>query len=444
MSEHLRDEEVTLLAETDFRGAHRRFGIKKKDRRLHTYILGKTGMGKTTLILNMLLRDIARGEGVCFLDPHGDAVETLLDYVPSSRVEDVIYVNPADLEYPVALNILERVSPEQTHLLVSNLNSIFQKLYPEHWHHRQQHILRNTLLALLEREETPTLLDVYWLLSDATYRERVVKEVKDPIVRSFWKHEFPTYLYQAKGEPLAPVLNKLGMFLTSSLVRNIVGQRRNAIDFRRAMDTGKILLANLSKGRIGEDTSSFFGFLFATAIYLAAMSRIDVPQTQRRDFYLYVDEFQNFVATETFDSILSEARKYRLNLILAHQYIGQLSEGVRKAILGNVGTTIVFPVGAENGESLETEFSPEFTRQDLVRQPARHIYLKLAMDGSASRPFSARTLDPFSTFRSQRNKARLIALSRKRYATPRDTVERHMRTRHPHEPPRPSNLSFLP
>ncbi len=423
--------QINFFAKTDFRGEGKIFGIKKEDRRLHMYVIGKTGMGKTTLLLNMILNDIYGNEGVCFIDPHGDAVEALLDYIPLHRINDVVYFNPADVDYPVALNILERVEPERRHLAVSGLVSVFRKLYAEYWQHRQEHILRNTILALLEEEKnlfnynrSKTLLDIYRMLSDWRFRKEIVEKVKDPIVKSFWKNEFPKYLYQFKGEALAPIQNKLGAFLSVPLVRNITGQIENKVDFRELMDKQKIFLVNLAKGRIGEDNSSFLGSLIITKLQLAAISRIDIQEEQRKDFYLFVDEFQNFVATETFDGILSEARKYRLCLSLAHQYIGQLDERLSKAIFGNVGTIITFPIGAENGESLEKHFFPEFNRQDLINHGKHHLYLMLAIDGRTSKPFSAVTLPPFYNFKPQGNREKIIVTSRARYAGKRKEIER--------------------
>jgi hypothetical protein len=260
------------------------------------------------------------------------------------------------------------------------------------------------------------LLDVYWLLADWRYRKKVAAEIKDPVVKAFWASEFSRYIYQYKGEALAPIQNKLGAFLTSPLVRNIVGQKENRIDFREVMDKGRVLLVNLSRGRIGEDSSSFLGSLIATRLQLAAMSRVEIPESERRDFYLYVDEFQHFVAAETFDSVLSEARKYRLCLTLAHQYIGQLDDRLRKAIFGNVGTTIVFPMGLESSESLEREFYPELKLKDLVEQVRHHIYLKLAIDGTTSKPFSARTLPPFYNFEIVGKGEDIVQYSRLRYS----------------------------
>jgi len=404
--------EINYFAQTDFRGEKKIFGIKREDRRLHMYIVGRTGMGKTTLLLNMILNDVYGEEGLCFLDPHGDAVDKLLDYIPSFRVKDTIYFDPT--EYPIPFNILGEIEPERKHLLVSNLISIFRKLYGEHWQHRQEHILRNCLLALLESDEPRTLLDLYKLLSDRNYRNKVVREVKDPIVRSFWQNEFPKYLYQFKGEALVPLQNKLGAFLTVPLVRKILCEKESRLNFRDVMDQGKILLVNLAKGKLGEDICSFLGSLIVIKFQLASLSRIDIPEEKRKDFYLYLDEFQNFVVPETFEHILSEARKYRLCLILAHQYIGQLNESLRKAIFGNVGTIIAFPVGPENGEFLEKEFYSVFRRQDLIAHDRHHIYLKLAIDGKTSKPFSAYSLPPFYKFELQRSRGKIISLSKER------------------------------
>jgi type IV secretory pathway TraG/TraD family ATPase VirD4 len=415
---------INLFAKTNFRGQGNIFGIKKEDRRLHMYIIGKTGMGKTSLILNMALNDIYNGSGICLIDPHGDMIESLLDYIPSERINDVIYFNPADINYPVALNVLENKEPERRHLVVAGLISVFRKLYGEYWQHRQEHILRNTILALLDYPSDKTLLDIYQMLSDWRFRKQIVEKIQDPIVRTFWKNEFSKYVYQFKGEALAPIQNKLGAFLSTPLIRNIVGQPKSKIDFRWVMDNQKILLVNLAKGRIGEDNSSFLGSLIITKLQLAAISRIDIPEEQRKDFYLFVDEFQNFVSTETFEGILSEARKYRLCLTLAHQYIGQLDEDLTKAIFGNVGTIIAFPIGAENGEMLGKEFYPEFKREDLTNHDKYHIYLKLAIDGKSSKPFSDLTLPPFYKFMPQENKEKLIKVSRLRYAVREDIVKK--------------------
>jgi len=415
--------DVNRFAVTDFRNHQKVFGIKRDDRRLHMYVLGRTGMGKTTLLVNMILNDIHGDEGLCFIDPHGDAVETLLDYIPSSRVKDVIYFNPADIDYPIPLNLLGDVDHKRRHLLVSGLISVFRKLYRDHWQHRQEHILRNCILALLEYRGQRTLLELYRMLCDWRFRKEVEAQVTDPVVKSFWQHEFPKLPFQYKGGALAPIQNKLGAFLTVPLVRNIVGHQESKINFREVIDGGKVLLVNLSKGRIGEDISSFLGSLIVTKLQLAAMSRIDTPENQRRDSYLYVDEFQEFVASETFASILSEARKYRLCLTLAHQYIDQLDEELRRAIFGNVGTIVAFPVGPENGEYLETQFRPQFRPDDLIGQDKHHIYIKLAIDGKTSEAFSAATLPPLADHPRQGYRDQIITLSRSCYATEKAAKE---------------------
>ena len=422
---------INLFAKTNFRGEGKIFGIKKEDRRLHMYIIGKTGMGKTSLILNMALNDIYNGAGICLIDPHGDMIENLLDYIPSWRINDVIYFNPADVDYPIALNILERVEPDKRHLVVSGLISVFRKLYAEYWQHRQEHILRNTILALLDYPGNKTLLGIYRMLSDWRYRKKVIEKINDPIVRSFFKNEFSKYLYQFKGEALAPIQNKLGAFLSTPLIRNIVGQVNSKIDFRWVMDNQKILLVNLAKGRIGEDNTALLGSLIVTKLQLSALSRIDIPEKERKDFFCFIDEFQSFVSTtgESFSEILSESRKYRLCLIIAHQYLGQLGEDfqkeekLRKAIFGNAGTIIAFKVGPDDAEFLEKEFYPEFKRPDLINQDKHNIYLKLAIDGKTSKPFSALTLPPSFKFKRQGNKDKIIEVSRMRYAKKREEIE---------------------
>jgi len=394
---------INYFAKVNFRNNGRVFGIKREDRRYHMYIIGKTGMGKTTLLMNMVLNDIRNGEGVCFIDPHGDAVEKLLEYIPKERTEDLIYFNPADINNPIPINLLEETDPDKRHLVVSGIISVFKKIYSEYWAHRQEHILRNIVLALLDNPGNKTLLDVYRMVNDWRYRKQIVDEIKDPIVRSFWTHEFPRYLYQFKGEALTPIQNKLGAFLTTPLIRNIIGQSKSKIDFREVMDKQKILMVNLSKGRIGEDNASLLGSLIVTKLQLAALSRIDIPETKRKDFFLFVDEYQSFLPTteRSFSELLSESRKYRLCLILAHQYLGQLGEDIqkgekmRKAIFGNIGTIISFKVGTDDAEFLEKEFYPEFKKRDLINLDKYKIYLKMTINGKISKPFSAKTLEIF-------------------------------------------------
>jgi len=414
------NEELTLFAETNFRNQRVKFGIKADDRRRHFYIIGKTGTGKTTLEENMAIQDIQAGRGVGIVDPHGEFSEKILDYVPSNRINDVIYFNPADLDFPIAFNAIEKVDPEHRHLIASGLVGVFKKLWAESWGPRLEYLLRNAILALLEYPGS-TLLGIMRILIDKEYRKKVVEKITDPVVKSFWVDEFTKYPDRFMVEAVAPIQNKVGQFLTSPLIRNIVGQTKSAIDIREIMDEEKIFVMNLSKGRIGEDNSALLGAMLITRLQLAAMSRIDVPEEERKDFYLYVDEFQNF-ATESFAAILSEARKYHLDLILAHQYITQMVEPVRDAVFGNVGTMIIFRVGGYDAEFIEKEFEPEFTVNDLVGLGFAQIYLKLMIDGMASRPFSATTLAPFPKPEVS-YKETIIKVSRERYSTSRSEVE---------------------
>lgn len=422
-------EEITILGETIFRGERKKFGIKLDDRRRHIYIVGKTGVGKTVLLMNMALQDILAGRGVGFIDPHGEAAEEILEFVPRRRINDVVYFNPADINYPIAFNVMEKVSPEHRHLVASGLMGVFKKIWPDVWSARMEYILNNTILALLEYPQT-TLLCINRMLADPEYRKRVIEKITDPVVKSFWVNEFARYTQRYEVEATAAIQNKVGQFISNPLIRNIIGQVKSKIDMRKIMDEGKILIANLSKGKIGEDNSKLLGALLITKLQLAAMSRVDIPEEKRKDFFLFVDEFQNF-ATEAFCTILSEARKYRLSLTLANQYLAQLEEmtptgkstRVRDAIFGNVGTIICFRVGAEDAEFLEKEFSPEFSAQDLVNLPKYQICIKLMIDGITSPPFSAKTLPlivekPLVTF-----KDKIVNISRERWATKREIVE---------------------
>lgn len=413
-------DQPILFAETTFRNIRKKFGIKQDDRRRHVYVIGKTGMGKTVLLENMAAQDIQKGRGVGFVDPHGEAAEKLLDLIPSSRINDVVYVNPADLEYPIAFNIMEKVNPENRHLVSAGLMGVFKKIWPDVWSARMEYILNNSILALLEYPGS-TLLGINRMLADPDYRKKVVERITDPIIKTFWTQEFARYTQRYEVEATAAIQNKVGQFISAPLIRNIIGQVKSLLDMREIMDKEKILILNLSKGRIGEDNSRLLGALLITKLQLAAMSRVDVPEEERKDFYLYVDEFQNF-ATESFVNILSEARKYRLDLILGHQYISQMEEEVRDAVFGNIGTIISFRVGAEDGEFLEKEFLPEFTVQDLVNLAKYNIYIKLMIDGVASAPFSAETLPPIPKMEKS-NREKIIKASRERYSTPRDKVE---------------------
>jgi hypothetical protein len=417
-------KEVTIFAKTNFRNQEVPFGIKTDDRRRHIYIIGKTGMGKTTLMENMIIQDIQNGRGLAFVDPHGDSVEKILQYIPNSRVNDVVYINPSDQDFPIAFNVLESVDPRYKHLVASGLMGVFTKIWANMWSARMEYILNNAILALLDSPGN-TLLGIARMLIDKKYRKKIVDNVKDPIVRSFWTDEFANWNEKYRNEAIAPIQNKVGQFLSSSIIRNIIGQPRSTIDLREIMDNKKILLLNLSKGRLGEDNSSLLGAMIITKLQLAALSRVDVLESEREDFYLYVDEFQNF-ATKSFATILSEARKYRLNLVVGHQYIGQLVQEknteVRDAVFGNVGTIITFRVGAADAEYLEKEFFPTFLQNDLVNLPKHTIILRLMINGVASDPFTATTLAP-STYEKTDNEEKVIRISRERYANKVGEIE---------------------
>ncbi|MFA5030185.1 MAG: type IV secretion system DNA-binding domain-containing protein [Patescibacteria group bacterium] len=412
-------EDVTTFAQTNYRNTNRAFGIRSDDRRRHMYVIGKTGMGKSTMLENMIVQDIRKGFGVSVVDPHGDLVENVLNFIPSYRINDVIYFNPADIDFPIGFNVLESSSVMQRHLVASGLMGVFTKIWEGVWSARMEYILNNTILALLEYPGS-TMLGIQRMLVDDVYRRKVLDAVTDPVVKAFWKDEYANYNDRFRNEAIAPIQNKVGQFLSSAVIRNIVGQPKSKIDIRKAMDEKKIILLNLSKGRIGEDNSRLLGAMIITHMQLAAMSRVDIPEHERQDFYLYVDEFQNF-ATQSFANILSEARKYHLNLILAHQYIEQLDEMVRAAIFGNIGTLVCFRVGAADAEFLAKEFFPTFSETDLVNLKKYDVYLKLMIDGVTSDPFSATTLPP--VFEHEDNAEKIIAVSRERYSTPREIVE---------------------
>lgn len=416
-------DNVTYFGETDFRGEKRSFGIKNEDRSRHVYVIGKTGMGKSTLLENMAAQDIQNGEGMCFIDPHGSAIDTLLEYIPENRIKDVVFFAPFDSDYPIAFNVMEDVGIDQRHLVVSGLMSAFKKIWVDAWSARMEHILNNTILALLEYPGS-TLLSVNRMYADKGFREEVVSNVKDPAVKSFWNEEFAKWDERFMREATAAIQNKVGQFTANPLIRNIVGQARSSFDLRDMMDNGKIFLVNLSKGRIGEQNAALLGAMIVTKIYLAAMSRAEVSKTSMRDlppFFLFVDEFQNF-ANDSFSDILSEARKYKLNLTIAHQYIEQMEEEVRDAVFGNVGTTIAFRVGPLDAEVLEKVFLPTFTAEDIVNLGKYQIYLSLMINGVGSKPFSATNMAPLKR-KSISYRTEVIENSRKLYAHSRDEVQ---------------------
>ena len=416
---------ITYFAETDRRNKRIPFGIKADDRTRHMYIIGKTGMGKSTLIENMVAQDIKNGEGFAFIDPHGKSAALLLDYVPPDRIKDVVYLAPFDMDHPISFNVMEDVGPDKRHLVANGLMSAFKKIWgPETWSARMEYILMNALLALLEYPGS-TLLGVSRILTDKTYRKKVVDNIKDPSVKAYWTDEFAKYSETYVKDAVPGIQNKLGQFTSNPLIRNIIGQPHSSFNLREMMDDRKIFIVNLSKGQLGEGNANLLGGMIITKIYLAAMSRADLTEGELKklpNFYMYVDEFQSF-ANESFADILSEARKYKLALVVAHQYIKQMDEKVADAVFGNVGTQIMFRVGAPDAEVLEKEYAPVFTAEDMVSLGFAQIYLKLMIDGVASHPFSATTLPPIAppakSFREQ-----VIESSRELYGRPRLEVEK--------------------
>ncbi len=423
-----KNKEITYIGYTTYRDKNTLFGIKRKDRRQHVYILGKSGTGKSALMFNMIIQNIENGDGVCMVDPHGENVEAILSAIPPHRMKDVVYFNPADTEHHIGFNVLELIDPKYKHLVASGLMGIFTKIWANAWSARMEYILNNAILALLDTPGT-TLLGIQRMLVDKDYRQKIIANLKDPVIKAFWVHEYEAWQDKFRNEAIAPIQNKVGQFLSTSIIRNIVGQSQSTINIFDIMNEGKIFLVNVSKGRIGEDNSSLLGGMIITKIQLAAMERVRIPEDSRKDFYLYVDEFQNFV-TDAFASILSEARKYRLNLTVAHQYTAQLisekNSSVRDSIFGNVGTMIVFRVGADDAEFLEKEFEPEFIPQDIVNLPNFKIYLKLMIDGITSRPFSAKTLPPMVKSGNKKVEEEVINSSRALYCRPREVVEREI------------------
>jgi len=404
--------EINFFAKTEFKNRMVTFGIKQADRRRHIYIIGKTGTGKSTLIANMAIDDMKKKHGLAVIDPHGDLSEILLDYIPSHRINETCYLDPSNKAHPFAINILEVKDPAQAELVASGIISIFYKLYSFSWGPRLEHILRNVLLTLAQTPGS-TLVDIPRILTEKNFRRQVIQRLNDPVLQNFWLNEFEKMPDRLMQEAISPILNKVGQFVSSPSIRAIIGQPRSTIDLEKIMNEGKILILNLSQGRLGEDNAALLGAMIISKIQLAAMNRVNIPETQRKDFYLYVDEFQNF-ATSSFVKILSEARKYRLNLCLANQYMAQIDLPVQKAIFGNAGTLISFLVGAEDAFILEKEFGGVFVQKDLVGLSNFQIVLKLAIDNLTSRPFFAYTL-PLPKSVNQ-NRQKVINVSSQRYS----------------------------
>ena len=419
---NLVSENTNIIGETVYRDTQVRFGIKKSDRRKHMYIIGKTGVGKSTLIQNMIIQDMRAGEGVAVLDPHGQLIDELLEFVPENRLDDVVIFNPADADYPVSLNMLEMVDPRQRTLTGDALVDVFKKYFADSWGPRLEYILKNCILTLLEVPNT-SLLSITRLLTDKDYRKFIVERINDPQMKNFWNLEFARMEQNERliTEAISPIQNKVGQFLNSELIRNIVGQAKSTIKVDEVINSGKLFFVNLATGRIGANNTSLLGAMIVSQLQFAAMRRVDIPEEQRRDFFLYADEFQSF-ATDSFAVVLSEARKYRLDLTVTHQYIEQMPETVRDAIFGNVGTLICFGVGPQDARFLEREFTPTFLEADLINLGRYEMYLKLQIDDVASKSFSARSLAPYQDETNLHERA--VQISRQKYARPVERVEK--------------------
>ena len=415
----LNDPNTSFFGMTNFRDQKVPFGIKREDRRRHLYVLGKSGSGKSKMLELLIKNDIEHGHGVGVLDPHGDLVDEILEIIPEHRKDDVIIFDPSDLDFPASFNPLEQVSEELKMRVTIGFIEIFKKLFGSNWSPRLEHVLRYTTLALLDTPGT-TVLSILKMLSDKNYRQMIVRNINDNVVKNFWVNEFAGWSEKFDNEAITPLLNKVGQFVATNMIRNIVGQPINKFDFRDFMDNKKIVLMKISKGILGEENASLLGAIAVTKIYQAAMSRADIPERDRVDFYFYVDEFHNF-ATDTFDEILSEARKYRLNLTIANQFLGQLTPLIRKTVFGNVGSFVSFRVGGDDAGVVAAEFNPRFSERDIINLGVREFCMKMSIDGEIKEAFSGRTLDmvpPAENFREE-----CIKLSRERYARPLSEVQ---------------------
>ena len=397
------------------------FGIKRVDRRRHLYIIGKSGVGKSKLLELLVRQDVAHKHGLCLIDPHGETIDAILDFVPENRIQDVVIIDPSDAEYPVSFNPLANVDPSFKHQLTQGLIEVMEKQFGANWTPRLEHVFRFTCLALLDYPHA-TMRGMISMLTDRNYRQKVVEYIEDDMVKRFWAIEFADWSEKFDTDAIIPLVNKLGQFLSDPMLRNIFGQKENKIDLEKLMNDGKLIFINLSKGRIGEENSSFFGSMFITKIKQAGMARAKLKEHERNDFYLYVDEFHNLV-TETFENLMSEARKYGLCLTVAHQYVSQLLPSIHAAVLGNVGSIIIFRIGGDDAVKLKPEMAPIFDTKDMINLGMQEFYIKMTIDGETYDPFSAQTLrvlpPPHPSYRD-----RIIALSRQNYSIPADAAKK--------------------
>ena len=417
------EKDVSSFGVTNYHNNFVPFGIRRSDRRRHLYTIGKSGSGKSKLLELLINEDLKNGEGVAVIDPHGDLIDNIMRYIPKHRIQDVVLLDPADIDFPIAFNPLEKVSEAQKMQVTIGFLQIFKKLFGNNWSDRLEHVLRYTTLALLDSPNT-TVLSILKMLTDKNYRQKIVARIQDSVVKSFWVSEFAAWSEKFDADAITPLLNKVGQFVATNMIRNMIGQPVTKFNIREIMDQKKILLMKVSKGLLGEENSSLIGAMFITKLYQAAMERADTPEDQRTDFYLYVDEFQNF-ATDTFAEILSEARKYRLNLTIAHQYMGQLSDVVRKTVFGNVGSMVSFRVGAEDAVILAEEYNPIFKERDIINLGVREFYTKMSVGGELREAFSGFTLDAPVSEHDYTNE--IIAVSREKYCMKREEVEEALR-----------------
>ncbi len=419
----VKPEEVSFIGRTNYVASLEEkkfiFGIKRVDRRRHAYIVGKSGVGKTKLLELLIRQDVTYNHGLCLIDPHGDVMEAILDYIPKERIEDVCVVNPSDINFPSSFNPLANVDPAFKFILTQGLIEVLEKQFGANWTPRLEHVFRFTCLALLDYPHA-TMRGMISMLTDRNYRQKVVEYITDDMVKRFFAIEFADWSEKFDTDAIIPLVNKLGQFLSDPLLRNIFGQKQNKIDIGQLMNEEKIILINIAKGRIGEENSSFFGSMFLTKIKQAGMERASIPEAERKDFYLYIDEFHNIV-TQTFENILSEARKYALNLTIANQYMGQLIPQVQHAVLGNTGTLICFRVGGEDAVKLKPEFAPLFDVKDMINLAVGEIYIKTTIDGESYDPFSAETLRVLAPTHPS-YKEEILAASRQKYSIPKDAA----------------------
>lgn len=417
------NEDTFYIGEKHQWGGETPLGFGLAEIRQHLYVIGKTGSGKTTLLRNLILQLAEAGHGVGLIDPHGDLADDLLDHLSPSRAERTVYFNPADGEFPIGLNLLAQARPDDRHLVASGVVGAFKNLWPDSWGPRMEYILHNAVASLAACPNT-SLLGVNRLLTDPDYRRWVVGQLDDPFLRDFWEGEYASYDPRFMREAISPIQNKIGQILLSPALRHIVGQVRSGANIAEVMDRSQVFIANLAKGRLGHDKANLLGSLVVTQFQLAAMARSAQPEESRRDFFLFVDEFQNFT-TEAFCSILAEARKYKLTLILSHQYIAQLTPAVRHAVFGNVGSLITFKVGFDDAEHLHGEFGREFEPQQFVELARHEVLVRLPQGATGGRYSRAHSLPPLVTYRGRRS--RLIRRCRERFATPRARVEQRLR-----------------